>query len=391
MRSYLRSLLIKSIFTATALAITSPALAHEKCGTKVPTNQPTKSVQPSPPPQASQPGQPTISGLTAGMPASKGYVLVQNRILAKVNGTAISAFDVAKKLDFVFLSSYPQYATMEEAKYEFYQAHWREALNDLIEEKLVLADSTDKNIPISNGDIREEMEARFGPNLMARLDQMGVTYEQAFEMVKTDLIVSQMLGWRVNSKALCRVGPKEIRSEYEKYVQENSRAGEFNYRVITFKDEDTAMVGQVAKRAHEILEEENNSPEALLTRAAEEWSERELGIMSISEEFIKKANDLSSAHKEVVTTLAPGSNSGPIVQSGRQGDVTRIYCLTQAKKEELPPLSAVERKIQSWLINQAAAEEKSNYFNGLKKQFHLQDYLSTDTTPFEFIPHSVQS
>lgn len=361
---------MRKIILATILlcSLSSSVYSHEKCGTKVPKNP-----------------EPQISGLTAGMPKSKGYVLIQNRILAKVNGTPISAYDVSKKLDFIFRSSYPQFAHMEEAKFEFYTAHWREALNDLIEEKLVLADSVDKNIPISNGDIREEMEDRFGPNLMANLDQMGITYEQAFEMVKTDLIVGQMLGWRVNSKALCRVGPKEIREEYERYASQNVQAGEYVYKVITFKGEDNELIASVATRAKEILAEENNSPEALMARASEEWSERDLSMMTLSEEFVKKENDLSAAHKEVVTNLAPKTVSEPVVQSSRQGDVTRIYCLNEVKKEELPELSTVERKIQSWLINQAAAEEKANYFSGLKKQFHLQDNLSTDTIPFEFI------
>ena len=47
------------------------------------------------------------------------HVIVHNRILAKVNGKAISVVDIMKKMDILFYREYPQYTSSSQARFQF--------------------------------------------------------------------------------------------------------------------------------------------------------------------------------------------------------------------------------------------------------------------------------
>ncbi|MBA3815063.1 MAG: SurA N-terminal domain-containing protein, partial [Parachlamydiaceae bacterium] len=97
-------------------------------------------------------------------------IVVNNRILAKVNGKAISVMDLMKKMDLLFYRQFPQYISSAQARYQFYQANWKHLLEEIIDKELILADAQDAKIPISAGDVRQEMEVLFGPNIISNLD-----------------------------------------------------------------------------------------------------------------------------------------------------------------------------------------------------------------------------
>ena len=72
-------------------------------------------------------------------------------------------------------------------------------LMEMIDHQLILADATDKEIKISSGEVREEMEFRFGPNIMLTLDNIGLTYDDTWKMSWNSLELvmrNQSLSWR---------------------------------------------------------------------------------------------------------------------------------------------------------------------------------------------------
>ena len=123
---------------------------------------------------------------------AKKRIGINNRVLASVNGNVISVIDVKKKMDMIMYQSYPQYLGVAEARYEFYNSHWKEVLSDLIDRELMIADSEEKGFPISSGDVREELEEIFGPDVMFNLDNAGLTLDEAWQMVKADIIIRRM-------------------------------------------------------------------------------------------------------------------------------------------------------------------------------------------------------
>src|ERR1700738_2776124 len=119
-------------------------------------------------------------------------IFVNNRILAKINGKPISVVDVMKKMDLLFYKRYPQYTSIPAARFQFYQLHWQYVLNELIDKELVMADAADNKLPLTPGDIRQEMEEWFGPNIIVNLDQAGLTFDEAWKLVEEDLILQRM-------------------------------------------------------------------------------------------------------------------------------------------------------------------------------------------------------
>src|SRR5262245_8170025 len=96
-------------------------------------------------------------------------IIINNRILAKVNGKAISAFDVMKKMDMLFYRQYPEYTAIPQARLQFYQVSWKRVLQELIDKELILADAEESKLQVSAGDIRQEMELLLGPNIHSSL------------------------------------------------------------------------------------------------------------------------------------------------------------------------------------------------------------------------------
>lgn len=148
-----------------------------------------------------------------------GAILVHNAILAKINDEPISVLDVKKRLDMVFYRSYPHLVGSTQARLQFYQTQWRAALIEMIDQQLMLADAEEKKVPLSDGEIREEMESRFGPNIMLTLDKMGLGYEETWKMVKNDLIVQRMSWWFIHAKAMSQVTPQDIRASFHLYLK----------------------------------------------------------------------------------------------------------------------------------------------------------------------------
>src|ERR1700733_15248143 len=65
-------------------------------------------------------------------------IVVNNRIIAKINGKPISVMDLMKKMDILFYRQYPQYASLVMARYQFYQANWSYVLSEMIDKELIL-------------------------------------------------------------------------------------------------------------------------------------------------------------------------------------------------------------------------------------------------------------
>src|SRR5262249_17801417 len=145
----------------------------------------------------------------------KAHIVVNNRILARINEKAISVVDLMKKLDVLFYREFPQYTSSKVARYQFYQANWKNVLQELIDKELILADAEENKLPISSGDVRQEMEQLFGPNIIANLDKVGLSFDDAWKIVQGDITIRRMMYMRVNAKAMRQVTPQDVWAAYE--------------------------------------------------------------------------------------------------------------------------------------------------------------------------------
>ncbi len=301
--------------------------------------------------------------------ADNKQIAMQNAILVKVNDKTFSMLDVRKKMDLLFYQNYPQLSESTPARLQYYEVSWRQVLRELVDNELMLADAGVKEVALTDGEIREEMESRFGPNVMRTLEKIGLSYEETWALVKSEMIVRRMSWWFVHSRALSAVTPQDIRQAYRIYLKEHPPYQEWTYRVISVKDE------SIVQAVHEKL----LATGELLAHEA----------VQASTDFTAKDQDLSEMHKKALASLEPGQYSSPIFQLSRSDKkgLHRIFHLIKKEDHPAPPFEALTDQLRGELVQKAIAAESTNYLERLRKQHgydevSLQQVIPTDLHPF---------
>ena len=305
-------------------------------------------------------------------------ISVQNKILAKVNGNVISVVDVMKKMDVLMHQNYPQYAESAPARLQFYINSWRTILMEMIDTELIMSDAQDKEMKLTDGEIREEMENRFGPSVLQTLDTLRLSYDDAWKMVRKDLIMQRMLWFFVQSKAISNVSPESIRQAYRIYLEAHPAYQEFIYRVVTIRGADPSDL-EVGERS--------------LEEALQEWQASRPGVeVQISQEYDAKQHDLSAVHREALSALTPGSYSKPLIANNRSDgkQFYRIFHLIDRKDISAPSFEVVAPKLKNELQQKAVAKASEEYLNKLRKHYGFDPERLKEVVADNFQPFSLQ-
>jgi hypothetical protein len=315
-------------------------------------------------------------------------MLVNNRILAKVGDKPITVIDVMKKMDMIFYRQFPEYTSSKTARYQFYQATWKDMLQDMIDKELILADAEESKLEVTSGDVRQEMEDIFGPNIISNLDKAGLTMDEAWQLVHDDIVIRRMLLHYVNNKALRNVNPQEIRKAYLKYVEGYVPSNEWVYRVISIRHPNDKQTEELAEKLSEILKEDKTTnPEKLIAqfKAANEGSEVQVNI---SEEFNHKGQEIAPNYKQILSTLEKCSYSKPVAQKSRNDNKTfyRIFFLKDKTVDAVKPFATVANELKNKLIQEEMAKETEAYLKKLREHFAMKEEYLKEMIPEEFQP-----
>jgi hypothetical protein len=316
-------------------------------------------------------------------------IFVNNRILAKVNGKAISVIDVMKKMDMLFYKQFPQYTSIIEARFQFYQLNWKKVLQDLIDKELILAEAEEKKMPLNSGEVRQEMESLFGPNIIVNLDKVGLTFEEAWKMVQDDITLRRMVYIRANVKAMKKVTPQDVRSAYEEYAKKNQRAEQWDYRVISIRDPDPAQGKAAASLAHRYLTEQAGTLEGLVDIVKADPQFGQTAKVTISEPIHHEEQEISPAYKEALVKMSGAkSYSEPLMQTSRtdKTPLFRIFYLEKRTPGGVVPFSEVEGTIKGQLTDAAIEQATRDYLNKLRHHYHLKESHLQEFIPENFEP-----
>lgn len=317
-------------------------------------------------------------------------IAVNNRILAKANGKAISVIDLMKKMDMLFYRQFPQYTSSAAARYQFYLANWKLVLTEMIDKELIMADAEESKLVVSAGDVRQEMETLFGPNIIDNLDKVGLTFEEAYQMVLADITIRRMMYFRVQSKAITQATPQKIREYYDQIAKDTIRDNEWAYRVITIRHRDPTKAAEMANTVQMLLKDEKVPFDGLLAKIEELTPQSpKQPTVTLSEEFHTKEKELSDSFKKTLITLTPDSFSIPIAQKSRSDNsaVVRIFYLKGMTPGGAIPFKELEAKIKEKLVEDAMDKESKAYLTKLRQHFDTQDgqiqeLISSDYQPF---------
>jgi len=317
-------------------------------------------------------------------------ILINNRILAKVNGKAISVMDLMKKMDMQFYRQYPQYTNSVQARYQFYQANWKYVLAEIIDKELIIADSEEAKLVVSTGDVRQEIETLFGPNIIENLDKVGLSFEEASKMVLDDITIRRMMYFRAQSRAISQVTPQVIRKYYDEVAKDNIRDNEWVYSVVSIRHRDSTKAAEMANNVRILLVEDKLPLSDLLEKVKEITpATGKAPAVTVSEEFHTKEKELSDAFKDILVSLRPDSYSNPIPQKSRADNSTviRMFYLKQMIAGGAIPYHELEGKIKDRLLDEAVGKETDKYMKRLRQHFDVQEgqlkeMLAADYQPF---------
>ncbi len=320
--------------------------------------------------------------------ADEPQIVVHNRILAKVNGRVITVVDLLKKLDLVFYRQFPQYKDVLEARFQFYQLHWKRVLDELVDGELILSSSKDLKIEVTEGDVRQEIEETLGPDVVGTIAQIGASYEEIAAMVEREIIIQRMTQMMAYAPALASVGPKEIRESYEEYAKTHPIEETWSYRVISIKATSPLDALWICNETTEALKKGLTAEEIESAYQGQDALPKGATVQ-VSELFQRDAKELSKAHKTVLLTLQEGSFSEPVPQQTKGSTKVmayRIFILEKHTPRSVVPLREVESAIRNELLEKAVAEEMAAYISKLRMRAKLDETYFKKMIPQGFEP-----
>lgn len=319
-------------------------------------------------------------------------ILVNNRILSIVNGKPITVIDVMKKMDMHFLQQFAQYASVPQARLQYYQVNWKAVLQELIEKELILADAEQSKLEVTGSDVREEMERMFGPNIIENLDKIDISFDEAKQMIQDDIIIRRMTYFRINLKANQLVSPKDVRNAYEEFAKDKIRPDVWRYVMITVRGNESTDNAEIANYLHQLLIEDQVALEDLNDSMENHGYSREGVTYKISEVFEQTDKEIPEANLNILKNLEQGSFSYPIAQRSRadKNMVFRIFRLEEKIEGGVVPYEEASPEIREILINNAMNEEREKYFARLRKHYNIHENQLTEMVPEDFQPFSLQ-
>lgn len=328
------------------------------------------------------------------MPEQKApsEVIYNNRPLVKVAGKTISLVDVIKKMN-IFVHQYaPDLFDSKVSLYQFYFNSWRSTLDELINNELILLEATEKEVKVSDGDVREEMEERFGPNIMTKLDKLGLQYEEARQIVQVDLKVRQLMWYKVHAKAKQTITPSVVKSAFKQHLAQNPPLEEWDYQVLSIRGKNGSFCEDLAKSASTLLREEAYDLQTTASKLKEvdNLESKKISI-NVSEEFHADSKSISDQHRKVLETLAQRSFSAPTLQKSRvdNSSVYRIFYLKSYTKKEAPQFNDMFENLENDLLGKASDIEKKRYIKLLEKKFNFNRNVVSESLPDNYVPFAL--
>ena len=320
--------------------------------------------------------------------SSSQKIKVNNTILTTINGTSISVMDVMKKMDLAFHRSYPDLINSTQARYQFYSSSWKTILTEMINTELMLAEAETRDVKVSDGEVREEMEERFGPNIMLTLEEIGLSYDEALKMVKTEMLVNRMTWYFVQAKAIQSVTPQSIRQAYRFFLEENPPIEKWQYQVITIRSSEEKVSTETAKKLSFLLQKEQKEPSQLEKQLKELEKNFPSSSIQVSKNLSVTSKEIAQSHKKILQNLQKNSYSQPITQTSRldQRVVLRFFYLKEYEKIKPPSFAKMSPKIKNTLLQEALVKFSDEYFQKLRHRYNYNEKEISDG----FQPFSIQ-
>jgi len=330
----------------------------------------------------------SIASISAELPYKEGEfeILVQNRVMAQVNGKPITALDVIKRMDFLFYRQFPEYMSSQSARYQYYEMNFEPILQELIDRELMRADAAEMKVEISPSDVRQELETTFGPDIISNLDKIGLRLEEAMAMLKDELLIRRVTMYKVNGKAFRNVGPMEIKKAYEEWLTTHTEPQKWRYRLFTLRGPSEEEGKKAAALVREAILT-GLDPETVRKEVIQEGLISPNITMTLSEVYTQPQEEVPDLLLPVLSKMeGPGVSEIFSQLSRKTGEVAVRLIVLEDKLSSLnPPLRDVEDRLKNDLLQRGAMAESQKYLSSLRDQYHVSTE-SRGLTGLPFMP-----
>ncbi|NGX57019.1 MAG: Chaperone SurA [Candidatus Anoxychlamydiales bacterium] len=310
---------------------------------------------------------------------------INNTVLCVLNDKTISLMDVVNNLESSFKKAFPDLVNSNSARYQFYSSGWQQILNEIVNKELILQDAKSKELKITDLEVREEIEKKYGPNVVSNLEKYNLTFEEAFANAKDEMISQRMMWYYVQSKALLSVTPQVIRGAYRLYCEQNPKEEIYSYHMITIKSKESSNLKEIANDIYTLLETSKKD----ISELEDEIINKKTNKINVqfSKLYTVKDKDLVPFRKSILSNLEKNSFSKPVFQAVNQDKTYRIFYLKNYEKKLPPTFNEMASKLKDELLAKSMQEESDKYFKKLRKQYGINDntfLTSKDYQPFTF-------
>ena len=314
-------------------------------------------------------------------------IVINNRILTTVNGKTLSVLDVVKQMDVFLNQYYPQYLESEPARMQFYTTQWKTTLQRMIDQELMVADAESREVKATDAEVREEIQNRYGPNVMGSLDKLGINYEEAKKMIHQELVVQKIQWLRVTSKVLSKVTTEVLKNAFKDYLAKNPPKEIWNYQFLTLRYDNVDTAMSIAQQVEALQETSGNVLSVAADLLKQKLPEAEWTHLSLSPDLQSEDKELSEAHRDVLSKMSGAGWSEPTIQQSRDGSqVVRIFNLKSHTKQEAPLFETMANGLKQEILNQYADKEMEVYLARLHQRFNYNP--SSLDIPSQFEPFS---
>lgn len=319
-------------------------------------------------------------------------IVIDNRVLANINEKPISVMDIMKKMDTYFYRDYPHLVDSDVARYQFYKGHWNYVFDDMVNNQLIFTDAKNRKVEVTRGDIRQELERLYGPDIITNLDKIGLTYDEAWDMTEQDIHVRRMMSSVLYLKGAYDTCPADLLAAFDEYAAKNKKPDHWVYHILSFRGPNAIENAQMAKG---VLDDINRNPKDFKTLSLmlkEKLENFETKQISISDQFKLSSTEISETHKNVLEDLETNTFSSPLQEVSRvdKKSLYRIFYLAEHIPGGKTEFEEVEDKLKESLIQVKVDQEITEYIAGLRERFGVTQKSIDDITPSKFEPFLIR-
>ena len=321
---------------------------------------------------------------------AKTKIAVNNIPLAKVNSRIISLADVVKELDMrMYLHSPEEYKNVNN-RIGFYKESWKRQLDELILLEFLKKEAEEKKIKISDADIRQELVSRYGSDLINKLHEANLTYDDVKNSVKNDILSQQMNWYGFVNKIFYKVGPQTLKTAYDEYIQMNPGNESWKYQFLTVRVKNKEKAEQIAFKIKALDPTAFPHLQALKDSLTSLFSKEEEFKISLTEELSVEDKNIAPAHKTILSNMALESVSAPSFMHQNNEYLIRVFFLKDHIKSEPIPFQQMTEKLKHDLVGRMAEKERGLFFQKLKDKYGYSDDQLYLPLPADFTPFSLK-